>query len=320
MAPEGENPLASVLRKIPIFEGLENHQVRRILGLCRSTRYEPDDVLCRAGTPSDEIYILIEGELAIVASEGARVATISPVTTVGEMGAITGLARVASVMATRPSSVLVIDRHQFDLVMREDSDMQVCVYLNIVNILAEKLKNDNSRMNFYQRRKQQAKKRTETLEKVLERDEARVEQGIKRAEDEIGLDRDEIRLHLVDFVDQAAPRLLVVDDDEGFRRMVSEALEGYEVLEAGDGNEALEIIRGGHVDLVLSDIKMPVMDGYRLLDTIRTEFPHLSVVAMSRYIDAEKVEGYGFDGFLGKPLNVVDLQLMVDEKITLDEV
>lgn len=320
MASKEENPLASVLRKIPIFEGLDATQVRRILGLCRSVRCEADDIVCRAETPSDEMYILIEGQLAVVSAEGTRLALLSPVTTVGEMGALTGQKRVASVVATRPGQVLVVDRHQFDLVLREDSAMQVRVYRNFVNILAEKLKNDNQRMNDYERRKMLGRKRVETLEEALKRAEDRVEAGMAHAEEEGGLDRGEVRLHLADRVNDLVPRLLVVDDDDGFRRLVREALVGYEVLEAGNGHEALAVLQDERVDLVLTDIAMPDMDGYELFDKMRAFYPNVGVVAFSGYVHSEKVEGYGFDGFLGKPLSVVDLQVMVEEKLSVDEV
>lgn len=68
------------------------------------------------------------------------------------------------------------------------------------------------------------------------------------------------------------PLVLVVDDEAGLRSLVARALadEGYEVLEAPDGLAALELIQapGSDVRLVISDIRMPRMDGYELADRI----------------------------------------------------
>ena len=89
--------LVQVLRKILIFKGLSPSQVKKILGLCAHKLYKVRYELCRNNTPSDEMYILLSGELAVVTGEGIRVATILPVTTVGEMGVITGEPRSATV-------------------------------------------------------------------------------------------------------------------------------------------------------------------------------------------------------------------------------
>ena len=108
MPPQTSKLLVQVLRKIPIFKGLSPSQVKKILGLCVHKSYELGSQVCRSNSPSDEMYILLSGELIVVTGEGIRVATILPVTTVGEMGVITGQPRSASVEVKKPSNIFAV--------------------------------------------------------------------------------------------------------------------------------------------------------------------------------------------------------------------
>ena len=78
-------------------------------------------------------------------------------------------------------------------------------------------------------------------------------------------------------------RILIVDDDESMRDVTATLLskEGYEVLTAGDGFEALAAMRGGVPDLMITDLKMPNMSGFELLGIVRKRFPSMSVMAIS---------------------------------------
>ncbi len=80
-------------------------------------------------------------------------------------------------------------------------------------------------------------------------------------------------------------RILVVDDDEGVRRMLSVMLkrEGYHVASAPGGRTALEILQKSAYDVVLSDVRMPDMDGMELLESVMTEHPDSTVILMSAY-------------------------------------
>lgn len=78
-------------------------------------------------------------------------------------------------------------------------------------------------------------------------------------------------------------RILIVDDDEVVRSTISALLsrEGYDVLVASDGFEALAAMRGGIPDLMITDLKMPNMSGFELLGVVRKRFPSVAVIAMS---------------------------------------
>lgn len=80
--------------------------------------------------------------------------------------------------------------------------------------------------------------------------------------------------------------ILVVDDEVEIREMISDYLqdsEGYKIFEAGSGLEALEILKKDRVDLVLSDINMPVMKGFDLLRNVKERYPSIKRVLITAY-------------------------------------
>jgi DNA-binding NtrC family response regulator len=95
------------------------------------------------------------------------------------------------------------------------------------------------------------------------------------------------------------PRILIIDDDAAVRTTVRVLLEraGYEIIEAGDGREGSRMLDG--VDLVITDLLMPEVDGVDLLGMIRREGYTLPVIAMSgggkvdskSYLDVAKALG-----------------------------
>ena len=78
-------------------------------------------------------------------------------------------------------------------------------------------------------------------------------------------------------------RILVVDDDETIRGLLRDMLEpeGYEVVEAANGQEGLRRYHAAPTDLVIADMQMPVMDGLALLQTLQHACPWVKVIAMS---------------------------------------
>ena len=79
------------------------------------------------------------------------------------------------------------------------------------------------------------------------------------------------------------PRILVIEDDEGLRKMLSVSLEGagYAVTQAPDGKDGLASLRKTPVDLVLTDLVMPGKEGLETILEIRRTQPHLKIIAMS---------------------------------------
>jgi len=112
--------------------------------------------------------------------------------------------------------------------------------------------------------------------------------------------------------------ILVVDDQELIRVFLETALQtqGYEVLLASNGLEALEIFaeRGKELDLILLDITMPQMDGIEVLERIRASNTTLPVVLSSGYLEqraAPNLDQLEYSGFLQKPYRLEDLEAML---------
>lgn len=315
MPPESAKLLVKVLSKIPIFQGLVAAQVKKILSICAHKSFQPGEVLCRSNTESDEMYILLSGQLAVVTVEGVKVATINPVTTVGEMGVITGQPRSATVEVIRPSNIFTIRKNQFDVLIREDSEMRVQVYRHIADVLVGKLGNDNVQLRDYQIARDDFIARITTLEQQVSLAQRRIDMAMEVAEGSGDIARDEIGLYLDDRLKELVPQVLIVDDEKEFRQLVIQALPAVTVLEASDGREALEIVQEEKLDLVITDVRMPIMDGFGLLTQLRSQFAHLPVLAISGFIDAVEVEKYDFDGFITKPLDLGEFQARVQEII-----
>lgn len=111
-------------------------------------------------------------------------------------------------------------------------------------------------------------------------------------------------------------RILVVDDESGAREALSVLLEeeGYEVRNAPDGFKALGELRAWECDILVTDLRMPVMDGLSLIRKAKEEFPALRCVVMTAYGSVESaVEAMktGADNFLTKPLNFDAVEMTI---------
>jgi CRP-like cAMP-binding protein len=85
-------------------------------------RFKPSDIVCARGTMSDDMQMLISGELGAMSDDGICLAVLTPITTVGEMGMITRQQRSAQVEALQTSQALVIARRPFEMLLNSDVD------------------------------------------------------------------------------------------------------------------------------------------------------------------------------------------------------
>jgi len=115
-------------------------------------------------------------------------------------------------------------------------------------------------------------------------------------------------------------RLLLVDDDEVFLRPLHRTLElaGYEVLPVQSGEEGLDTLKVEDVDLVLTDRRLPGMDGVALVRQVKTDHPDLAVVVMTAYGTIESaVEAMrlGAEDYLVKPFETAEMLLVIRRAI-----
>ena len=111
-------------------------------------------------------------------------------------------------------------------------------------------------------------------------------------------------------------KILIAEDDRELRRLFAHVLlkNGYTVKEVGNGKEALHAIDAEYFDLIISDIMMPVMDGYefvRLLREAGNTTPVLMITAKDAFDDMHKGFVSGTDDYIVKPINVNEMVLRV---------
>jgi two-component system CheB/CheR fusion protein len=106
-------------------------------------------------------------------------------------------------------------------------------------------------------------------------------------------------------------RILLVDDAEEVVATCKALLEMHGALVTGatSGTQALEILAGSDVDVLISDISMPGMDGYSLLQAVRamprhSALPAIAVSGLARPADIARARAAGFDAHVGKPMSV----------------
>jgi two-component system, cell cycle response regulator DivK len=112
----------------------------------------------------------------------------------------------------------------------------------------------------------------------------------------------------------AGERILVVEDNEKNMKLFRDVLTatGYETLEATTGGDAVAIAFEHVPDLVLMDIQLPDMDGVEALARLRGDehtasIPVLALTAQAMHGDRERFLEAGFDGYVSKPVNIVEL-------------
>jgi len=119
--------------------------------------------------------------------------------------------------------------------------------------------------------------------------------------------------------------ILIVDDEDVIRDLCAKALRGYRTLQAPDGEEALRLLAREEVDVVLTDVMMPQMNGLDLLRAIKERTPDQPVIVMTGYADKEvvlKALKADADDFISKPINLLQLKTTIDkvlEKKALQE-
>ncbi|KEJ00321.1 heme response regulator HssR [Clostridium botulinum A2B7 92] len=111
-------------------------------------------------------------------------------------------------------------------------------------------------------------------------------------------------------------KILVVEDDSALRKLFCTVLNknGYKSIEAKDGDSALDVLYREYIDLIISDIMMPNMDGYTLTKLIResnNNVPILMITAKETFSDKQEGFRVGTDDYMVKPIDVNEMILRV---------
>ncbi len=111
--------------------------------------------------------------------------------------------------------------------------------------------------------------------------------------------------------------ILVVDDEEMMRSLLSKILtrDGYTLVTAEDGQAALEVLSSRPVSIIISDIKMPRLNGFELLKAVKTKYPEIGMIMMTAYGDTFTVKDallLGADEYITKPFKSFEISLVVE--------
>lgn len=114
-------------------------------------------------------------------------------------------------------------------------------------------------------------------------------------------------------------RILLAEDEDALRGLIARALteEGHEVVATADGAEALDVLtrERGNFDLLLTDIRMPLMDGIALALAGARDYPDLTIMLMTGYAD-QRERAHGLDALIhdtiSKPFSVAEIQVAVN--------
>ena len=111
--------------------------------------------------------------------------------------------------------------------------------------------------------------------------------------------------------------VLVVDDSAELTHVIAEylSIHGYHVFTASDGVDALECMKKETMDIVVSDIHMPKMDGFTLMTKIKTRYPKIPIILITGFgvSEAKKMAfDKGADAFVAKPFHLKDLKSVID--------
>ena len=110
--------------------------------------------------------------------------------------------------------------------------------------------------------------------------------------------------------------ILIVEDDKNLRKLIVTCLKknSYNTYEAFNGNEALEVLDQNYIDLIISDVMMPEMDGFQLIKELRDskyKTPILLITAKSDIKDKKQGFLLGADDYMVKPINIEELLLRI---------
>lgn len=140
------NRTVNALKKVPFFESLSPSQVKHLLEICHAKAVAKGDDLCQMGEPSDGMFVVLTGTVAIGTAESTLM-TVDAVTTIGETGALTGEPRSVSVQAVTDCNVLEINRISLTNLLKEDASLARRIYRNVMMSLRKKLVTANNKID-----------------------------------------------------------------------------------------------------------------------------------------------------------------------------
>lgn len=140
---EASNQILEALKNVPLFEGLTLPELQKVFDICCLQQYKDGEIIYRIGSPSDDMFILMEGILSVRTSAGIEIAQVTPIGLVGEIGLLTHSPRSADVIAIDDMTGLFVCRADLTNLFIRDTTTCVKVLLNVIKIISRKMHNTN---------------------------------------------------------------------------------------------------------------------------------------------------------------------------------
>jgi len=131
--------LTGLIKRISLFRDFGLKDTQKLFPICTFQTFESGQEIYKVGTQSQELLILLSGQLTVLSDLGEVLAYLSSGAPVGEMGVFTGEPRSASIVASEPSTAIVIRRSDLQRLLQANRDLHFKVLQNLVPVLCERL-------------------------------------------------------------------------------------------------------------------------------------------------------------------------------------
>jgi CRP-like cAMP-binding protein len=158
-----EIDLTNTLMNIHLFEGASYEQVQRILAAAKQRVLTPGTVLCQPDTIDERLYVFLDGELRIETSDGLKLAAVTEIRIIGEMGVLIGQPRNSRVVAEEASTVLDLHGADLQLIADDEPDLGQRLLINLCKLLYARTHGMNKDLGALQRQKEQIRERLAEL-------------------------------------------------------------------------------------------------------------------------------------------------------------
>ncbi len=170
--------LVKVIQKIEVFRGFDAGDVQGLLRVCKFRNFKVGEQIYVFGEPSDEMLILLKGQLRVMGESGDELARIRPGMPVGEMGLFTGQPRSADIIAHDNSTAIVLNGKVLKVLLSGAIDMHLKVLYNVISTLSQRVADANGLTETQARLIRDLKKKPEDDdEDEYDEDEIYVEQA-----------------------------------------------------------------------------------------------------------------------------------------------
>jgi CRP-like cAMP-binding protein len=135
--------LTNEVMKLDLFDGADYGQIEKILAAAERRSLDAGAVLCDTETIDDVLYVFVDGRLRLESAEGMKIADVTQVRVIGEMGVLTGQSRHSRVVVEAPSTVLALRRDDLQAIVNENPDLGQQILVNLCNLLYGRLHQAN---------------------------------------------------------------------------------------------------------------------------------------------------------------------------------